>query len=66
MNIFKFTEEVWDDYNPSYRYNTGPRYRVQVECEEVQLEEVLGRFTEFLRGCGFHIDGHLEIVKGDE
>ena len=30
------------------------------------LEGVLEDITAFLRGCGFVIDGHLDIVKEDD
>ena len=27
------------------------------------LDGVIGEFETFLKGCGYHIDGNLEIVK---
>lgn len=30
------------------------------------LDGVVGEFETFLRGCGFHVDGHLEFVKNWE
>ena len=30
------------------------------------LDGVIGEFETFLRGCGFHLDGYLEVVKPDQ
>ena len=30
------------------------------------LDGVVGEFETFLRGCGFHLDGYLEVVKPDQ
>jgi hypothetical protein len=28
--------------------------------------EALTNFEQFLRGCGYHFDGHFELVEEDE
>lgn len=33
---------------------------------ELSLPQVLERFEEFLRGAGFYLDGHLDIVNDEE
>ena len=33
---------------------------------ELSLPQVLERFEEFLRGAGFHFDGHLDFVNDEE
>ena len=30
------------------------------------LDSVIGEFETFLRGCGFHIDGFIEVIEPDE
>lgn len=35
------------------------------DFEADTLYEVLEDFTMFLRGCGFSIDGHLDIVEDE-
>jgi hypothetical protein len=30
------------------------------------LGGVIGEFETFLKGCGYHIDGHLEIYKHED
>ena len=30
------------------------------------LDGVIGEFETFLRGCGFHLDGYLEVVNPDQ
>jgi hypothetical protein len=32
---------------------------------ELTLTQVLERFEEFLRGAGFHFDGHLDFVNDE-
>lgn len=36
---------------------------VIVKSNEVVLTDLLEDFEDFLRGCGFVFDGHLEIVE---
>jgi hypothetical protein len=36
------------------------------ECKVESLPEVLENFEMFLRGCGYHFDGVLDIVPTDE
>lgn len=33
---------------------------------DVSLTQVLERFEEFLRGAGFHFDGHLDFITEEE
>jgi hypothetical protein len=30
------------------------------------LDSIIGEFETFLRGCGFHIDGFIEVIEPDE
>jgi len=36
-----------------------------LEFEADALEDVLVRFEDFLRGSGYHFDGHLDFVNDD-
>jgi hypothetical protein len=38
---------------------------VTLSTEALTLPEILGSLEDFLRGCGFVFDGHLEIVEED-
>ena len=38
---------------------------VEMKTEQVALDEILRNFEEFLRGCGFHFTGHIDIVEDD-
>ena len=38
---------------------------VEMEFKAVMLDEIVANFEDFLRGCGFIIEGHLDFV-GDE
>lgn len=37
-----------------------------LEVEVDQLEDVLHYFADFLRGSGYHFDGHIDIVDYNE
>lgn len=53
MTTFTFTRQFHGFGSP----------KTTVEFEADQLEDVLENFTDFLRGCGYHIDGHLEVAE---
>jgi len=36
-----------------------------VEFNGETLSDIVGEFEMFLRGCGFHFEGHLELVDYD-
>ena len=37
-----------------------------VEFHGSHLEGIIGEFESFLRGCGFHFDGYLEMVEPNQ
>jgi len=51
---------------PELREGWTDRTEITYTMEEVGLQEVLMGFENFLRGCGYHFDGSLEIVEQDE
>lgn len=36
------------------------------EFDADTLDGVIGEFETFLRGCGFHLDGYLEMVSPNQ
>jgi hypothetical protein len=46
-------------------YDNQPKTIVNVTTDAVSLPEILATVEDFLRGCGFVFDGHLEIVEED-
>lgn len=36
------------------------------QFEASHLDGIIGEFEIFLRGCGFHVDGYLEVVRPDQ
>lgn len=49
----------------------GEEYRcaekeVRHSSDEETLSEVLADFEQFLRGCGYYFEGHLEIISEDD
>jgi hypothetical protein len=37
---------------------------VSMEFNAIELLEIVSHFEDFLRGCGFIINGHLDFVEG--
>jgi len=42
--------------------NDGERH-VEMNCNELFLGDILDRFKEFLQGCGYEIDGMIDVVS---
>ena len=59
----KFTFICEDDPMPFADAITTKR---TFEFNAEQLDGVLGEFETFLRGCGFHLNGYLEMVEPNE
>jgi hypothetical protein len=55
--IFTFVKAPTNDYPKE------SESKVTFEFEEVQIDSVVQHFEDFLRGCGFHFEGHLEFVE---
>lgn len=46
--------------------NETDRTKTTKQFDGVDLNTVLVNFEDFLRGCGFVIDGHIDIVNDDD
>jgi hypothetical protein len=57
--IFTFAKEGDGTAYEDNQANVG------MEFKAVMLDEIVANFEDFLRGCGFIIEGHLDFV-GDE
>lgn len=53
-------------YNYLSSSNTHPGTKINIEFESETLDDILEEFAMFLRGCGFVIDGTLDVVPHDE
>ena len=42
-----------------------PGTKTTIEFEAEQLDDILEEFTSFLRGCGFVINGTLDLVPDE-
>lgn len=73
MSKCQFCEESCGNSYCSY---SPPRYTftsqsktsktiIKVETEEVSLTDLLERFEDFLRACGFSFEGYLDFVPED-
>lgn len=54
--------EYDDKHSFTFRFdsNDGERH-LEMNCNELFLGDILDRFKEFLQGCGYVIDGQLEV-----
>jgi len=58
--IFTFAKERSNTGLEDHHANFG------MEFETVELGEVVLHFEDFLKGCGFNFEGHLDFVVEDE
>ena len=53
-------------YNYLTLSDRHPGTKTTMEFESESLDDVLEEFAMFLRGCGFVIEGRLDVVPHDE
>jgi len=58
--IFTFAKEGDGTVYEDNQVNVG------MEFKAVMLDEIVANFEDFLKGCGFVFEGHLEFVKGEK
>ena len=59
-----------DDYNDkhsfTFRFDSNDRERaLEMSTNELYLGDIFARFKEFLQGCGYEINGDIEVVDYD-
>ena len=59
-------ELTGQQYNYLSLTDRRPGTKINMEFESETLEDVLEEFAMFLRGCGYVIDGRLDVVPHDE
>ena len=65
--MIKFEYTHYKDIYYGHDYTKRPDKRVVVEIpSDSDLESVLSDFSAFLKGCGFHFDGEIEIAPTEE
>ena len=60
---FEFTCQHYDYFALTDRV---PATKINMEFEAETLNDVLEEFVMFLRGCGYMIDGKLDVIPHDE
>jgi hypothetical protein len=53
-------------YNYLSLTDRRPGTKINMEFEGETLEDILEEFSMFLRGCGFVIDGRLDVIPDEE
>jgi hypothetical protein len=59
-------ELTGQQYNYLSLTDRRPGTKTTIEFESETLDDVLEEFAMFLRGCGYVIDGRLDVVPHDE
>lgn len=60
---FEFTGQHYNHLAMTNRY---PGTKINMQFEAETLEDILEEFKMFLRGCGFQIDGTLDVIPDEE
>jgi hypothetical protein len=58
--IFTFAKEGDGTVYEENQVNVG------MEFKAVVLDEIVANFEDFLRGCGFVLEGHLDFVEDEK
>jgi hypothetical protein len=58
--IFTFAKEGDGTVYEENQVNVG------MEFKAVRLDEIVANFEDFLRGCGFVLEGHLDFVEDEK
>ena len=59
-------EFIGQQYNYLSLTDRRPGTKTTIEFEAEHIDDVLEEFAMFLRGCGYVIDGRLDVVPHDE
>ena len=59
----KFTFICEDEPMP---FSNGSITKKTFEFECVHIDDVVAEFETFLRGCGFHFEGRLELCNNEQ
>ena len=60
----KFEQKHYD-YNEFTGEKLGVIETVVVETEEIELSAIIETFERFLKACGYHFDGKLDVLPLD-
>ena len=59
-------DNYFDDHNFTVRFDSNNgKTSVEMNFSELYLNDILIQFRDFLRGCGYEMDGELELVPWD-
>ncbi len=55
-----------DTHNFTIRFDSSDGNRsLEMNFNELFLDDILNQFRDFLRGCGYEIDGHIQVVPSE-
>ena len=53
-----------EKHNLTFRFESNDGERsLEMNCNELFINDILYRFKEFLQGCGYEIQGEIEVVE---
>jgi len=53
-------------YTHHKQYKKTPQYKCTVQTDAESLSEILQAMEDYLKGCGFFLDGNLSIEPEDD
>jgi len=55
-----------DNHSFTFRFDSNEGERtLEMNCNSLFLQDILDQFRDFLQGCGYIVDGQLEVVPYD-
>ena len=52
-----------DEHSFTFRFHSAEGERdLEMNCNALYLGDIFDRFRDFLQGCGYQIDGQIEVV----
>jgi hypothetical protein len=56
-----------DTHNFTIRFDSGDGNKsLEMNFSELFLDDILNQFRDFLRGCGYEIDGQIAVIPWDQ
>jgi hypothetical protein len=62
-----FDNDNYESHNFTIRFDSNDGKRsLEMNFSELFLDDILNQFRDFLRGCGYEIDGQITVIPWDQ
>jgi hypothetical protein len=59
--------DAYDDHHFTIKFDSGDGNRsLEMNFSELFLDDILNQIRDFLRGCGYEIEGQIQVVPFDD